>query len=477
MKVCVLQPDYSTTDVDYKNYDRPRNLSSLLPGEKVDHVFLNKLTTYRQLKELSKMNYDVFVNLCEGYLEWSIPSIDVPYYLDLLQLPYTGPDTRLYDPSKELMKYVAFTARVDAPPFVVINSLSNIEKAVHHLTFPLFVKPAKAGDSLGIDEESLVLNVQELQNKAEKLFKEYDDLLVEEYIEGREFTILVAANAGNKECTVYKPIEYIFPGNNHFKTYALKTKELHPDANVPCSDPVLEEGLKLASAAIFNALEGVGYARLDFRVDKNGRLFFLEINFTCSVFYVDGYEGSADYILKNDPEGASGFLRKIIAEGISRHQQKYKPYKVQGNALSGFGLYSTRTIAAGSLIFQGEGMAQRIITRRYVQNNWSAEEQEVFRRYAYPLSREVFLLWDKDPLNWLPQNHSCDPNTFYDGLDVYVSKNIEEGIELTLDYSTFLNEEMEPFECHCGARNCRQWIKGEKNNSITFREEEKGEVQ
>jgi len=70
MKICVLQPDYSTSAVDYQHYDPPRNLAPLVPGDEVDTVFLNKLTTYKQLKELSKKNYDIFVNLCEGYLEW-----------------------------------------------------------------------------------------------------------------------------------------------------------------------------------------------------------------------------------------------------------------------------------------------------------------------------------------------------------------------------------------------------------------------
>ena len=77
MKICVLQPDYSTTQVDYQYYDPARNLSDLLPEDTVDHVVLNKLTTYKQLKELKKKGYDVFINLCEGYLEWEIPSIDV----------------------------------------------------------------------------------------------------------------------------------------------------------------------------------------------------------------------------------------------------------------------------------------------------------------------------------------------------------------------------------------------------------------
>ena len=100
MKVCVLQPDYSTTGVDYKNYDPPRNLSALLPNDEVDHIFLNKLTTYRQLKELKKKNYDIFINLCEGYLEWEVPSIDVIHSLDLLDLPYTGPSANYMIPPR-----------------------------------------------------------------------------------------------------------------------------------------------------------------------------------------------------------------------------------------------------------------------------------------------------------------------------------------------------------------------------------------
>jgi hypothetical protein len=67
---------------------------ALLPGDEVDHVFLNKLTTYKQLKALQHKGYDIFVNLCEGYLEWEVPSIDVIYTLDLLGFP--TPARQLY---------------------------------------------------------------------------------------------------------------------------------------------------------------------------------------------------------------------------------------------------------------------------------------------------------------------------------------------------------------------------------------------
>ena len=156
MKICVLQPDYSTSNVDYQNYDPQRDLSHLIPDAIFDHVLLNKLTTYRQLKELKKNNYNIFVNLCEGYLEWEIPSIDVIYAMEQLNLPFTGPSSLLYDPPKELMKYVAYTEGVNTPAYAIIENEDDIETDCKHLKFPLFVKPHKAGDSLGVDEKSLV---------------------------------------------------------------------------------------------------------------------------------------------------------------------------------------------------------------------------------------------------------------------------------------------------------------------------------
>ncbi len=470
MKVCVLQPNYSTSTVDYQYYDPPRNLSSLLPGDEVEHVFLNKLTTYKQLKALQNKGYDIFVNLCEGYLEWEIPSIDVIYTLELLQMPFTGPTTLLYDPPKERMKYVAYCEGVATPAYVLIEKDSNLSEISSQLKFPLFVKPAKAGDSLGIDQQSLIHAQAELITKVEATILEYEQLLAEEYIAGREFTILIAANPDGKTATTFKPIEYIFPDGFSFKTYSLKTSELHPNANIPCNDPIIEQQLRHAAEKIYKGFNGVGYARLDFRLNEKGELFFLEINFTCSVFYRDGYEGSADYILKYDGIGQAGFLQHMIAEGMARYQRNHKKYTIKGNSIVGYGIYANRKIAPNEIIFYGEGLSQRIITRRFVEENWNENEKEIFRRYAYPLSDEVFLLWDNDPSAWAPQNHCCVPNTIYDGLQVIANRTIQPGEELTLDYTSFLDDRMEPFQCKCGVKGCKGLVKGIPGNSITSRE-------
>lgn len=474
MKVCVLQPDYSTSAVDYRHYDPPRELSSLLPGHRVDHIFLNKLTTHRQLRQLATQGYDIFVNLCEGYLDWDIPSIDVIDALARLRLPHTGPTALLYDPSKPLMKYVAHTAGVATPAHAVIGPHDGIEAAVAALRYPLFVKPSHAGDSLGVDEASLVTDLAALQAKVAATIAEFGEALVEEYVDGREYTVLVlGAVEPGQPATALAPVEYRFPAGPHFKTYAHKTSDQHAEANHRVDDAELAEQLRDAAVRVFNAFGGVGYARLDFRVDGSGTLHFLEINFTCSVFYAEGSQGSADHILALDGLGQAGFLRHIIAEGMARHRRAISPFRI-GKAVAGYGIFATRDLVEGEVVYRGEGRAQRIVTARHAAT-WSEADQLAFRRYAYPLSDEVFILWDNDPSAWAPQNHSCAPNTRFEGLDVVAARAIAKGEELTLDYATFMNENGEPFDCHCGSSICRGTIVGTAGNTLSSRERTKVE--
>jgi len=460
LKVCVLQPDYSTTEVDYQYYDPIRQLAPLLPDARVDTVLLNKLTTYKQLQALKNEQYDIFVNLCEGYLEWEVPSIDVIHSLELLHLPYTGPTATLYDPPKELMKYVAYCEGIQSPAYHLISAAAAADDLAEKADFPLFIKPAKAGDSLGIDHGSLVYNKAALMAKVNDIISVYPELLLEEYIAGREFTVLVAANPDGRSCRSFKPVEYIFPEGFAFKTYALKTTELHPGANVPCTDPALEKELRNAAEKIFNCFGGKGYARMDFRVKDDNSLYFLEVNFTCSVFYSDGYEGSADFILKYDGIGQSGFLQHIIEEGMARHARKQKAYALRGNSISGFGIYALRPIKKNECLYQGEEKATRVVTKKHVEAHWSQEEQMRFRQYAYPLGGDAYAFWDAEPGEWAPQNHSCDANTRMAGLNMIATREIATGEELTLDYGLFLDKEMEPFQCQCGSAQCRGIIKG-----------------
>ena len=466
LKIAVLQPDYSTSGVDYQYYDPKRDLSVIMPEATIDHIFLNKLSTYQQLKQLKEKKYDIYINLCEGYLEWKVPSIDVITSLDLLELPYTGPSANLYDPTKAIMKYLAFCESVKTPAHIVIESYDEIDALPGNLQFPLFVKPAKAGDSLGVDDASKANNLGDLKKKVQAILDEFGSALVEEYIDGREFTVLVCGNADGRTCTSFKPIEYIFPEGFAFKTYALKTSELHPNANIGVEDKALAAQLQSIAEQVFLSFNGVGYARMDFRMNDKGEIFFLEINFTCSVFYAEGYEGSADYILMHDGVGKRGFLERIIVEGMARHQRKQKLFSIKGNSISGYGIYAKYDLPQHTLLFKGEERAQRIVTKKYVDDHWDEREKLNFRRYAYPISKDTYILWDLQPEEWSPQNHSCDANCEYQGLNVVTNRNIQKGEELTLDYAQFLDHTMEPFECQCGSAKCRGLIQGKQKNSL-----------
>ncbi len=98
-------------------------------------------------------------------------------------------------------------------------------------------------------------------------------------------------------------------------------------------------------------------------MNSNNEIFFLEINFTCSAFYEDSYQGSADHILNYDPAGKGGFLKHIIAEGIARHKAKQKKYVLKGNSVAGYGIAASRRIRKNEVIFQGEELSQRIVSK------------------------------------------------------------------------------------------------------------------
>jgi D-alanine-D-alanine ligase len=167
--------------------------------------------------------------------------------------------------------------------------------------------------------------------------------------------------------------------------------------------------------------------------------------------------------LKYDGIGQAGFLKHIIDEGIARYRRKQKAYALRGDSISGYGIYANRKIRQGEVLYRGEGRPHRILTRDHVEQHWNETEKKKFRQYAWPLGGDVYAIWDEDPQEWSPQNHSCDANTKMVGLNMIASREINEGEELTLDYAQFLDATMEPFTCNCGSVNCRGMISGVKS--------------
>lgn len=149
----------------------------------------------------------------------------------------------------------------------------SIGAILEHLKLPVFVKPAESGSSLGI---SKVKEVSELLPAINKAFQEDSQVLIEEFIEGRELTIGVYRAGQNIE--VLPPTE--IKSQNEFFDYEAKysqgvTEEITP-ALVP--ETVLEE-LHKKAAYIYRHLHCRGVVRIDFILQRDtNKLYFLEVN-------------------------------------------------------------------------------------------------------------------------------------------------------------------------------------------------------
>ncbi len=198
--------------------------------------------------------------------------------------------------------------------------MADVERAARTLRFPMLVKPPHGYASFGIRKESRVTNLEELKAQAAITMEDDGRALIEEFIEGREFTCLVAENPDDPASTIsFKPVEFIFPDGETFKHYDLKWVDYEKMSVAVVTDPNYEKRLREYTVKIFQALKGNGYARCDFRLGGDGEFYMLEINPNCGIFYPPADAGSADFCLMNDPMGHQGFMELIIRSAL-KHQ-------------------------------------------------------------------------------------------------------------------------------------------------------------
>jgi len=239
---------------------------------------------YEHFKNL-KNKIDLVFNFAEG-IYGADREAQIPAMLEMLQIPYTGPKPLSYAlglhkaKAKEIMAHY----RIPTPRWTVIRSLENVPKNGVDF-FPAIVKPMREGSSKGIGAENLVYNQEELQKIAEQTIKEFNqEVLVEEYLEGREFTVGILGNPARVLPIVEVTFDELPKGMPKFDHYEAKwvydsTKEKSDPLICPA---VLEENLKIKIEDVclraFKALEMSDWSRLDVRLDKNEAPNIIEIN-------------------------------------------------------------------------------------------------------------------------------------------------------------------------------------------------------
>jgi D-alanine-D-alanine ligase len=197
-------------------------------------------------------------------------------YFDMLNLPYTSCDaaTSALTFNKRYTVAVASFAGVKVARSLHLFSHTPIKPKdiLGQLKLPVFVKPNNGGSSIGM---SKVCKEEELPGALEKAFKEDDQVLVEEFIKGREFTIGVFKS---KSEIITLPFTEILSEKEFFDyeaKYEGKSKEITPaDVEVPVA-----EKIRSAARKVYQVFNCFGIVRMDFIYDEqSGQPYLLEIN-------------------------------------------------------------------------------------------------------------------------------------------------------------------------------------------------------
>jgi D-alanine-D-alanine ligase len=456
MRICVLDEVYDCPAWEAPPDDWRVDPTPFLKNHHWTVEGLAKETAVARLNQLSRKGIDLFFNLCGGAWDEESPGIEVVQTLERLNVPFTGATSEFYEPSREAMKRVCSAWGIKFPDYVLARNDQDVQRAAETLTFPLIVKHPSSYSSIDLTKDSRVSTGSALRTRARTMMEKYGAALIEEFIRGREFTVLVAENPDpSAEPITYVPVEFVFPEGESFKHSDLKWFDYHDMKEVPLHDGELGDRLRSAASDFFMGMRGASFGRCDIRMDEKGDLYMLEINPNCGVYYSSSDPGSADLALLNDPAGHQGFTDLLLEAALARHRRRQRGWETRPTPGNGYAVFANRVIEEGETIMASQGAPHTLVTRSWMEGHWKAKGADWFRRNAWPLTDEIWAIWPDDPEEWRPMNHSCDPNAWLEGMDLIARRDISSGEEIRVDYVTYGKNILAPFDCACGASDCR----------------------
>ena len=246
---------------------------------------------------------DVIFNFVEIFKERERLEMNIVGVYELMGVPYTGaPALCLANcQNKVLAKRLLKANGIKTPDFTYFYTETKSYK--HNLTFPLIVKPSFQDASVGIENESIVHNQKELNERVNYVLKHFNPpVLVEEFIDGRELNVAVV---GDKKLKVLPISEIDFkrmPDHLHnIVSYQAKWDPYHEayHKTIPICPAKLpkkvEEKAKDIALKAFRVMECRDYARVDMRLAKNKELYVLEVNPNPDLTEGAGFMRSAEH--------------------------------------------------------------------------------------------------------------------------------------------------------------------------------------
>ncbi len=279
----------------------------------------DELNPIRQAAEEFKPH--IVFNLLEAFHEVGTYDQNVVSYLELLRLPYTGCNPRgmILARDKALSKKLMQYHRIPVPEFAVAYRRRKFRLPTR-MRFPLMVKSLTQEASIGISQASVVEDERRLLERVQFIHGSINtDAIVEQYIEGRE---LYCGIIGNQRLRVFPIWEMFFEKmtdrQHRIATARVKWNSRYQEkagittgTTQPLPDG-LAERIPVVCKRVYRSLMLSGYARIDMRLDANGRTWVIEANPNPQIASGEDFARSADMAHITYP----ALIQRILTAGL-----------------------------------------------------------------------------------------------------------------------------------------------------------------
>ncbi|HEV7734724.1 MAG TPA: D-alanine--D-alanine ligase [Candidatus Binatia bacterium] len=254
-------------------------------------------------KAVGELQPHAVFNLLEDFHDVPIYDQNVVSYLELLRVPYTGCNPRglMLARDKAISKKLLTFHRLPVPEFAVFR-MGRAVRRPGKLSYPLIVKSLTKEGSAGIAQTSIVHDDEKLAERVAFIHKRLGtDAIAERFIHGRELYVGILGNA-RLQCF---PIWELLFTNMPDEAPRIATQKVKWDAAYQKKHGIMSDVAKGLPAdqvtritqickRIYRILELSGYARIDLRLDTEGRVYVLEANPNPQLAYGEDFAESAE---------------------------------------------------------------------------------------------------------------------------------------------------------------------------------------
>ena len=265
-------------------YDPPHTIELIEHGIKSaghEYIFIEADETILENLKLQKPN--LVFNRAEG-LRGDSRESHIPAMLEMLGVPYVGSNvlTTAVCLNKGWTKKLLEYHNIKTAKFFICNSLEEAKE--QQFEYPVILKPNEEGSSVGINEDNVVNNFDELEKKFLQMQKDYEQgILIESFIAGREFSVGVLGRPdGSFEVLSIIEIDFTQLPNEVGGVFGQRAKTKYDNLDhyvCPAKlSPELQSMIEKVTIDVCKVLDVRDFGRIDFRMNSKEELIFLEIN-------------------------------------------------------------------------------------------------------------------------------------------------------------------------------------------------------